>query len=65
MTAPDSPKIAGLGPTIRHLDDPDVPWQKVRAQRNADGSESFVHEKWLAFLLIRNISRCTPSTTRA
>ncbi|MHB1582151.1 MAG: cupin domain-containing protein [Acidimicrobiales bacterium] len=37
------------GPVFRHLDDPDVPWQKVKAQRNADGSESFVHEKWLAF----------------
>ncbi len=36
-------------PVFRHLDDPDVPWQKVKAQRNADGSESFVHEKWLAF----------------
>jgi hypothetical protein len=49
MQAPDSPKIPGLGPTIRHLDDAEVPWQKVRAQRNADGTESFVHEKWLAF----------------
>lgn len=36
-------------PVFRHLDDPDVAWQKVKAQRNADGSESFVHEKWLAF----------------
>ncbi len=49
MNAPQSPKIDGLGPVIRHLDDADVSWQKVRAQRNADGSESFVHEKWLAF----------------
>ena len=49
MTAPESPKIPGLGPSIKHLDHPDFPWQKVRAQRNADGSESFVHEKWLAF----------------
>jgi hypothetical protein len=48
-TAPPSPKVAGLEPIFRHLDDPDVPWQKVRAQRNADGSESYVHEKWLAF----------------
>ena len=49
MNAPESPKIPGLGPTIKHLDHPDFPWQKCRAQRNADGSESFVHEKWLAF----------------
>jgi hypothetical protein len=47
--APASPKVDGLEPTFRHLDDPDVPWQRVRAQRNADGSESFVNEKWLAF----------------
>jgi hypothetical protein len=33
--------------TIRHLDD--VPWRKVRAQRNADGTEAFVHEKWIAY----------------
>ncbi len=36
-------------PIFRHLDDPDVPWQAVKAQRNADGSDAFVHEKWLAF----------------
>jgi hypothetical protein len=36
-------------PVFRHLDDADVPWQAVKAQRNADGSESFVWEKWLAF----------------
>ena len=34
-------------PNFSHLDD--VPWRKVRAQRNADGSESFVHEKWIAY----------------
>lgn len=39
----------GEQPVFRHLDDPDVPWQRVKAQRNADGSESHVHEKWLAF----------------
>ena len=37
------------GPVIRHVDDPDLPWQRVRAQRNADGSESSVWEKWFAF----------------
>ena len=36
-------------PVFRHLDDADVPWQRVKAQRNADGSESSVWEKWLAF----------------
>jgi hypothetical protein len=36
-------------PTFRHLDDPDVTWQQVKRQRNADGSESSVWEKWLAF----------------
>jgi hypothetical protein len=36
-------------PTFRHLDDADVPWQQVKRQRNADGSESSVWEKWLAF----------------
>ena len=45
----DSPKDPGKEVVFRHLDDAEVPWQKVRAQRNADGSESFVHEKWLAF----------------
>jgi hypothetical protein len=45
----DSPKVPGKEPIFRHLDDPDMGWQKVRAQRNADGSEAFVHEKWLAF----------------
>ena len=47
--APPSPKVEGLEPIIRRFDDPDVPWQPVRAQRNADGSESYVREKWFAF----------------
>jgi hypothetical protein len=34
---------------FRHLDDPDVPWQAVKAQRNADGTTAHVWEKWLAF----------------
>jgi hypothetical protein len=42
-------KVAGLAPTYRHLDDPDVPWQQVKSIRNADGSTSSVWEKWLAF----------------
>lgn len=34
---------------FRHLDDADVPWQAVRAQRNSDGTEAYVREKWLSF----------------
>ena len=50
----DDPAPAARGspagkPMFRHLDDPDVPWQAVKRQRNADGSEAAVWEKWLAF----------------
>jgi hypothetical protein len=31
------------------MDDPDMPWQLCRAQQNADGSTSYVREKWFAF----------------
>ncbi len=44
-----SPKVPGLEPMFRHLDDPDVPWQQVRAVRLADGRVASVREKWLAF----------------
>jgi hypothetical protein len=44
-----SPKVEGLAPTFRHLDDPDVPWQQVKRVRRADGSEASVWEKWVAF----------------
>ena len=47
--APANPKIAGKEAVFRHLDDADVPWQQVKRQRNADGSESSVWEKWFAF----------------
>jgi ChrR-like protein with cupin domain len=46
---PDSPRDPSQAPVFRHLDDADVPWQQVKRQRNADGSESSVWEKWLAF----------------
>jgi len=49
VEAPANPKIPGKEPTFRHLDDADVPWQVVKRQRNADGSEAQVREKWLAF----------------
>jgi len=45
----DSPRVPGRQPVFRHLDDADVPWQQVKRQRNADGTESSVWEKWLAF----------------
>ena len=48
-TPPPSPKVDGLEPTFRHLDDPEVPWQPVKAQRNADGSVARVREERLAF----------------
>ena len=34
---------------FRHLDDPAVPWQEVKRQRNADGTTASVWEKWFAF----------------
>jgi hypothetical protein len=46
---PSDPHIAGKEPIFRHLDDPDLKWQPVKRQRNADGTESAVWEKWLAF----------------
>ena len=46
---PADPRVAGAAPVFRTLDDADVPWQRVKAQRNADGSESSVWEKWLSF----------------
>jgi len=41
--------VPGREPVFRHIDDPDMGWQAVKRQRNADGSESSVWEKWLAF----------------
>lgn len=46
---PADPGRPGVEPTFRHLDDPDMRWQQVRRQRNADGTEASVWEKWLAF----------------
>jgi len=45
----DSPRIEGKEPIFRSIDDPDMKWQKVRRQKNEDGSEGSVQEKWLAF----------------
>ena len=41
--------ISGVEPIFRHLNDADVPWQKVRRQQNSDGTEGTVYEKWFAF----------------
>jgi hypothetical protein len=34
---------------FRSFDDPSIPLQRVKVQRNADGTESAVWERWLAF----------------
>ena len=46
-----TPRVPGLEPTFSTMvdDDPDCPYISVRRQRNADGSESHVWEKWVAF----------------
>ncbi len=41
--------VEGVEPIFRHMDDPDMPWQLCRAQRNADGTEAYVREKWFSF----------------
>ena len=46
---PTGVKVVGLEPTFRNLDDAEVPWQRVKSIRNADGSTASVWEKWLAF----------------
>ena len=45
----DNPRIEGRQPIFRHMDDADMGWRNVKAQRNADGTEVFVREKWFAF----------------
>ena len=46
----DVPRVEGLTHTIVHPGgDNDVPWIPVRSQRNPDGSESHVWERWVAF----------------
>lgn len=46
----NTPRIEGAEPrfTDRHAAD-DPPWIPVRSQRNADGTEAHVWEKWVAF----------------
>lgn len=49
MSSPPNPLDPTKQVVIRRFDDPDVPWQACKSQRNADGSESHVWEKWFAF----------------
>jgi len=56
--------IPGKEVIFRHMDDPEVPWQLCRAQQNADGSTSYVREKWFAFSPDPQYLCSTPSTTR-
>lgn len=46
-----TPRIAGREPvfTNRLADDDGIPYIKVRSQKNADGREAHVWEKWVAF----------------
>jgi hypothetical protein len=44
-----SPKVPGLEPIFRHLDDADQKWQEVKRVRKADGTTASIWEKWLAF----------------
>ena len=44
------PRVDGMTHTIIHPGaSNDVPWIAVRSQRNPDGSESHVWERWVAF----------------
>jgi hypothetical protein len=49
MTRPENPRIPGLTARFNHLGAADPPWIAVRSQTNADGSESHVWERWIAF----------------
>ena len=45
-----NPRIPEVSPKFTHrLENESVPWIPVRSQRNTDGSESHVWEKWVAF----------------
>jgi hypothetical protein len=45
----DSPRVPGLEHRVTSRDGDEVPWIAVKRQRNADGSEACVWEKWVAF----------------
>jgi hypothetical protein len=45
----EGPNVAGLEAAFRHVDDPDLGWQQVKAVRRADGTTASVWGKWLAF----------------
>lgn len=44
-----SPRISGRTARATSWHDDEVPWIAVKAQRNADGTEARVWEKWVAF----------------
>ena len=54
-----SPKIAGKEPIFRHMDDPDVPFQRIRAQRNADGTIA------VSYYDLQNATAAQPGLTDA
>src|SRR4051812_7876134 len=49
VSASANPRIEGLQAAFTALDSEDPPWIKVRSQTNADGGESHVEERWIAF----------------
>lgn len=49
MEPPPIPRVPGLEPRFTTIGDDEVPWIAVKSQRNADGSEAHVWEKWIAF----------------
>ncbi len=49
MRQPDARRMGDPAAVFRHIEDDDVPWQRVKSVRRADGSTASVWEKWLAF----------------
>ena len=45
----DNPRVPGAEARFTSRDGEEVPWIAVKSQRNADGSEAHVWEKWVAF----------------
>ncbi len=48
--SPPNGRLPGMEPKFTsQIEEDEIPWIPVRSQRNADGSESHVWEKWVAF----------------
>jgi hypothetical protein len=45
----DNPRVPGAEARFTSRDGEEVPWIAVKSQRNADGTEAHVWEKWVAF----------------